>query len=208
MSSRNPSLCARYPLQPCRDVGQAPLPPSTVTLMDTTLDSRGRRRTRPAGPGCRSSANRLLAHEGQAPFARRPAGPIARLERQARSDRYEKPDNIEPALAAEPTENTEATEPAEPMDRIDPAEPMDRIEPLEPIDRIDPLDPMLSSDPAEPAVDASRVVRMITFSQHGPVRARTSRAESQPYVTRPVWRPLDLTPGGRGDWYAGLGCAP
>ena len=120
------------------------------------------------GPGGRRDAggrqNRLLAHGGQAPFARRRAGPIARLDRQARSDRYEKPDNIEPALAAEPTENTEATEPAEPMDRIDPAEPMDRIEPLEPIDRIEPLDPMLSSDPAEPAVGVSRVVRMITFS--------------------------------------------
>jgi len=169
--------------------------------MDTTLDSRGRRRTGAAGVrDAGHQQNRLLSHEGQAPFARRSAGPIARLDRQARSDRYEKPDNIEPALAAEPTENTEATEPAEPMDRIDPAEPMDRIEPVEPIDRMEP--------PAEPAVDVSRLVCMITFSQHGPVRARTSRAGSQPYVTRPVWRPLDLTPGGRGDWYAGLGCAP
>jgi hypothetical protein len=51
------------------------------------------------------------------------------------------------------------------MDRIDPAEPMDRIDPLEPMDRIEPLDPMLSSDPAEPAVDPSRLVCMITFSQ-------------------------------------------
>jgi hypothetical protein len=42
---------------------------------------------------------------------------------------------------------------------------MDRIEPLEPMDRIEPLDPMLSSDPAEPAVDPSRLVCMITFSQ-------------------------------------------
>jgi hypothetical protein len=116
----------------------------------------------------------LLAHAGQEPFSRRRVGPMARLDRQARSDKYEKPDNIEPALAAEPTENTEATEPAEPIDRIDPAEPMDRIEPLEPIDRIEPLDPMLSRDPAEPAVDASRLVRMITFSQHGPVRNRAA----------------------------------
>jgi hypothetical protein len=143
--------------------------------MDTTLDSRARRRTGTAGGrDAGHQQNRLLAREGQAPFARRPAGPIARLDRQARSDRYEKPDSIEPALAADPTENTEATEPAEPMDRIDPAEPMDRIEPLEPIDRIEPLDPMLSSDPAEPAVEVSRVVRMITFSQHGPVRDRTA----------------------------------
>src|ERR1022692_1725438 len=162
MSSRKPSLCARYPLQACRDVGQAPLPPSTVTLIDTTLDSRGRRRTRPAGGrDAGDQQGRVLAHEGQEPLARRPAGPIARLDRQARSDKYEKPDNIEPALTAEPTENTEATEPAEPMDRIDPAEPMDRIEPLDPID---------SSDPAEPAVEASRVVPMISFSQHGPAR--------------------------------------
>ena len=72
-------------------------------------------------------------------------------------------------------ENTEATEPAEPIDRIDPAEPMDRIEPLEPIDRIEPLDPMLRSDPADPADDESLLVRMITFSQHGPVRDRTRR---------------------------------
>src|ERR1022692_48102 len=200
MSSRKPSLCARYPLQACRDVGQAPLPPSTVTLIDTTLDSRGRRRTRPAGGrDAGDQQGRVLAHEGQEPLARRPAGPIARLDRHARSDKYEKPDNIEPALTAEPTENTEATEPAEPMDRIDPAEPMDRIEPLEPIDRIDSLGPMLSSDTAEPPVDASPVPRTITFSQHGPVRARTSRAESQPYVAQPRGRPLARSPSGRGD---------
>ena len=93
---------------------------------------------------------------------------MARLDRQASRDKYEKPDKTEPALTAEPTENTEATDPAEPIDRIDPAEPMDRIEPLEPIDRIEPLDPILSSDPAEPAVDPSCLVCTITFSQHGP----------------------------------------
>jgi hypothetical protein len=75
---------------------------------------------------------------------------MARLDRQASRDKYEKPDKTEPALTAEPTENTEATDPAEPIDRIDPAEPMDRIEPLEPMDRIEPLDPMLSSEPADP----------------------------------------------------------
>jgi hypothetical protein len=121
---------------------------------------------------------------------------MARLDRQASRDKYEKPDKMEPALAAEPTENTEATEPAEPIDKIDPADPMDRIEPVEPIDRIDPLDPMLSSDPADPAdpadsaeldgsaelaeLDGSaeladdelRLVRMITFSQRASVHVR------------------------------------
>jgi hypothetical protein len=101
---------------------------------------------------------------------------MARLDRQARRDKYEKPDKMEPALAAEPTESTEATEPAEPIDRIDPAEPMDRIEPVEPIDRIDPLDPILSSDPADPADDESRLVCMIAFSQHRPISDRTRRA--------------------------------
>ena len=84
---------------------------------------------------------------------------MARLDRQARRDKYEKPDKTEPALTAEPTENTEATDPAEPMDRIDPAEPMDRIDPLEPMDRIEPLDPMLSSDPVDPAGDRVEVGR-------------------------------------------------
>ena len=140
-----------------------------------TLESRGRQRT--GAVGVRDAGrqqNRLLANEGQAPFARRPAGPRTRLDRQASRDKYEKPDNIEPALAAEPTENTEATEPAEPIDRIDPAEPMERIEPAEPIDKIEPLDPMLSRDPADPADEESRLVCMITFSQHGQVRDRTS----------------------------------
>lgn len=166
--------------------------------MDTTLDSRGPRRTGAAGVrDAGHQQNRLLSHEGQAPFARRSAGRIARLDRQARSDRYEKPDNIEPALAAEPTENTEATEPAEPMDRIDPAEPMDRIEPLDPIDRIEPLDPMLSSDPAEPAVDVSRLVCMITFSQHG--RLGTEPAAHDPGYAgpRPHVNPATQDPGRR-----------
>ena len=72
---------------------------------------------------------------------------MARLDRQASRDKYEKPDKTEPALTAEP---------------------MDRIDPLEPMDSIEPLDPMLSSDPAEPAVDPSCLVCTITFSQHGP----------------------------------------
>jgi hypothetical protein len=105
-------------------------------------------------------------------------------------DKYERPDNTEPRLAAEPTENAEATEPAEPIDRIEPAEPIDRIEPVEPIDRIDPLDPMLRSEPAEPAEDESRLVRMITFSQHWPVRDRT-----RPHLTRPAAATAPARPG-------------
>jgi hypothetical protein len=96
-------------------------------------------------------------------------------------DKYERPDNTEPRLAAEPTENAEATEPAEPIDRI---------EPVEPIDRIDPLDPMLRSEPAEPAEDESRLVRMITFSQHWPVRDRT-----RPHLTRPAAATAPARPG-------------
>lgn len=114
---------------------------------------------------------------------------MVRLDRQASRDKYEKPDKTEPALTAEPTENTEATDPAEPIDRIDPAEPMDRIDPLEPMDRIEPLDPMLSSDPAEPAVDPSRLVCMITFSQHRVEVGDTSAvpAGSGVYGQNPGW---------------------
>lgn len=117
---------------------------------------------------------------------------MARLDRQARRDKYEKPDRMEPALAAEPTESTEATEPAEPIDRIDPAEPMERIEPVEPIDRIDPLDPILSSDPADPADDESRLVCMIAFSQHRPISDRTRRAWSRGRRYRAPVRPRAL----------------
>jgi hypothetical protein len=72
-------------------------------------------------------------------------------DRHARTDQRDRADKIEPALAAEPTENMDATEATEPIERIDPAEPMLRIEPAEPMDKIDPLDPMLSSEPREPA---------------------------------------------------------
>jgi uncharacterized protein YndB with AHSA1/START domain len=107
---------------------------------------------------------------------------MAFLDRQAMTDKIDKPDIVDPVLA---TESTEATEPAEPMDRIEPAEPIDRIEPVEPIDRIDPLEPMLSNEPAdpaepagrsepeaptgppEPANDELRLVAMIAFLQHG-----------------------------------------
>jgi hypothetical protein len=85
------------------------------------------------------------------PGFRRLERPVLPADRHARKDQRDRADNIEPALAAEPTEKMEATEATEPIDRTDPAEPMLRIEPAEPIDKIDPLEPMLRSEPAEPA---------------------------------------------------------
>src|SRR5450432_2100252 len=150
MSSLKPSPSARYPLQPCSAVGQAPLPPRTLIRMATTLGGR-------AGeaclvPGASADFVRLLSHRpGCLCPGRRLPVPIARLARQARTDECDKADSTDPMLAAEPTESTEATDPAEPMDRIDPADPIDRIDPAEPMDRIDPVDPMLRIEPAEPA---------------------------------------------------------
>ena len=48
------------------------------------------------------------------------------------TDRKDKADRTEPALAKE---STEASEPAEPTDKIDPADPIDRIDPAEPARR-------------------------------------------------------------------------
>jgi len=79
-------------------------------------------------------------------------------------DKNDKPDKTQPKLPAELTEQAEATEP---IDRIDPAEPIDRIDPAEPMERMDPLDLMDRIEPGDPASGASRLVRMIAFSQHG-----------------------------------------
>jgi hypothetical protein len=100
---------------------------------------------------------------------------MAPAARQARIDRYEKPDRIDCALPAEPTENAEATEPTDPIDNSEPADPIERIEPADPMDRIEPLDPILRIEPAEPAADVLagdepadnglRMLRMTAFSQ-------------------------------------------
>jgi len=66
-------------------------------------------------------------------------------------DQRDKPDRIEPTLAAERMENIDATQPMEPTERKDPAEPIDRIDPVEHTERIEPADPMLRIEPAEPS---------------------------------------------------------
>jgi hypothetical protein len=93
------------------------------------------------------------------------------------TDRKDKADRTEPALAKESTEASEASEPAEPTDKIDPADPIDRIDPVEPMDKIDPLEPMLRIDPAEPACRRARsLFRMRPFSQPAqPIRRRDRR---------------------------------
>jgi hypothetical protein len=83
-------------------------------------------------------------------------------------DQRDRPDKIEPTLAAEAIENAEANEPTDPTDRIEPAEPMERIEPDEPIDRIDPLDAMLRMEPEDPGERDDRAqVRITAFWQAG-----------------------------------------
>ena len=77
------------------------------------------------------------------PFAR----PFQARPFQASTDQQDSADRIDPALAAEPTENTDPIELTEPTDRIDPADPIDRMDPAEPIDKIDPVEPMLRMDP-------------------------------------------------------------
>jgi hypothetical protein len=105
---------------------------------------------------------------GAAAYRRRCGSETLPVDRQARMDQRERADRIEPALAAEPTDNTEASEPAEPIDRIEPAEPIDRIEPAEPIDRIEPLDPMLRMEPEDPSErDEPGEIRIATFWQAG-----------------------------------------
>jgi len=97
-------------------------------------------------------------------------------------DRRDKPDRIDSALPAEPTENADATEPTDPIDRMEPADPIERIEPAEPMDRIEPLDPILRIEPADPALaddglagdepaDSGllRMLRMMAFSQPPPI---------------------------------------
>jgi hypothetical protein len=97
-------------------------------------------------------------------------------------DRRDKPDRIDSALPAEPTENADATEPTDPIDRMEPADPIERIEPAEPMDRIEPLDPILRIEPADPApaddglagdepADSGllRMLRMMAFSQPPPI---------------------------------------
>jgi hypothetical protein len=91
-------------------------------------------------------------------------------DRQARTDQVDSPDRMEPWLANEQTDTSEANEPTEPTDRIEPADPMDKIDPADPMDRMDPLEPMLRIDPAEPEPEpVSRrvlsLVRMGPFSQ-------------------------------------------
>jgi hypothetical protein len=98
---------------------------------------------------------------------------------------------MEPMLASEPTESTEASEPAEPIDRIEPADPMDRIDPLDPMDKMDPLEPMLRIEPAEPRLllvrsplrirALSQVVAMKTFL----VSVKASRASGPSSRPRP-----------------------
>ena len=86
--------------------------------------------------------------------------------RQASTDQRESADRIDPALAAEVTESTDAREPTEPIDKMDPAEPIDKIEPAEPIDKIEPAEPIDKIDPLEPMLrmDPS-LFRMGSFSQ-------------------------------------------
>ena len=107
----------------------------------------------PAGVviGCQTQARNCRRRRGIRPRC---------ADRQARIDQRERPDKIEPTLAAEPIDNAEASEaaenadarePTDPTDRIEPAEPIDKMEPEEPIDRIDPLDPMLKMEPEDPS---------------------------------------------------------
>jgi hypothetical protein len=97
------------------------------------------------------------------------------LPRQASIDQRESADRIDPALAAEATENTDATEPTEPIDKIEPAEPIDKMDPAEPIDKIDPLEPMLKMDPS--------LFRMGSFSQ-----GRRSR-QAMTVIPTGAWSP-------------------
>jgi hypothetical protein len=109
--------------------------------------------------------------------------------RQARIDQRDKPDRIDSALPAEPTENADATEPTDPMDKIEPADPIERIEPADPMDRIEPLDPILRIEPAEPAADGLagdepadnglRMLRMTAFSQPPHIRAGSGTRENR-----------------------------
>jgi hypothetical protein len=72
-------------------------------------------------------------------------------------DQRERPDMIEPTLAAEPIEKAEATETTEPTDRIEPDEPSERDKPL--------------------VRDEPPPVRMRSLSQPGPVLGRTARGQ-------------------------------
>ena len=87
-------------------------------------------------------------------------------DRQASTDQLDSPDRMEPWLANEQTDTSEANDPTDPTDRIEPADPIERMDPAEPMDRIDPLEPILRIDPEEPV--SRRVlcpVRMGPFSQ-------------------------------------------
>jgi hypothetical protein len=96
-------------------------------------------------------------------------------------DQREKPDRIEPMLATEPTDSTQASEPTEPIDRIEPAEPTDKIDPLEPMERMDPLEPMLRIDPDEPAErDEPSLLPMGSFCRNGYRRPRGYAQVSRP----------------------------
>lgn len=74
------------------------------------------------------------------PFRPSPDAAMLRFDRHETSDQRDRPDNSEPRLCHEPTDNTDMADPIEPTDSTLPTEPIDRTDPTDPTDNSEDLD--------------------------------------------------------------------